>query len=301
MRAERRLVLGRRARALPAARHARHRRGHHGLDPRHRERQVEVVAVGGVDVGAQPQAGVGHADVVRGMRAAIRPSGAVAGLHRPTPARRPSSRALHAQAVEPGRREGVVVVARHDTSRACPRSPRPAPRRAGATSSSSVRHAALAQLEHVAEQHHVVGAGERIEQAARGRPGCRATSDAAQESRGAGRRRALSSPAVMVAASLVSGACRASAATTGSSPNARSARRARCSIRPAARAQAAPALGRGQALAPGRARRPPCRARAGPTRPPGPTRAAPRCASSGCPGGSGWREWHAGQIARSAP
>ena len=238
--------------------------------------------MGRVDVGAQPQAGVGHAHRrprhVRGEPA----DRAVARVHGPLLRGREVA-SLHAQAVEPGARQRVVVVAGHE--RHAPVGGHLAQAlEQGACQLDQVGHAPLAQLEHVAEQHHVVGAGQRLhEPVANGREpnhvGPAQQPEVEVGDHGEVHGRDGRSP------TSVSGACRASAATTGFWSTARSAPRTPCWI-PAGR-RPRPAHGRApRAHSAGRRA---SRAHAVPTRLGGPVRrAAPRCASSACPAGCAW-------------
>ena len=113
---QRRLVVvgAGRARLRGIAREARDGRREHALHPRHGQVQVEVVAVGGVDVVAQPHARVGQHDLrarhARGDAPRQRPS--ARGERAPRAAAGPASSRRAASSA--GRHELVVVVAGHD-------------------------------------------------------------------------------------------------------------------------------------------------------------------------------------------
>ena len=99
---------------------------------------------------------------VRGMCAASRPERAVPGVHRPL-LRGGQLAPVQAQPVEPGGRQAVIVVAGHERDPPARRDLAQAlEERAGEL--EQVGHAALAQLEHVAQQHHVVGARHGLHQ-----------------------------------------------------------------------------------------------------------------------------------------
>ena len=128
------------------------RRYPQALDRRDGQVAVEVVAMGGVDVVAEPQARVGEAHRGRATRAA-------APRTRGPPAPRCSSPsgglAVERAPLEPRLDQVVVVVARRRRSARRPRSPRPArPSPAGGRERLGQR--AVAQLDHVAEQDQAV-------------------------------------------------------------------------------------------------------------------------------------------------
>ena len=250
--------------------------------------------MGRVDVGAQPQAGVGHAHRrprhVRGEPA----DRAVARVHGPLLRRREVA-SLHAQAVEPRARQRVVVVAGHE--RHAPVGGHLAQTlEQGACQLDQVGHAPLAQLEHVAEQHHVVGAGQRLhEPVANGRkpnhvgPAQQPEVEVGDHAEVHGRDGR--SP------TSVRGACRVSAATTGFWSTAPSAPRTPCWIpagsgaRPAPRASSTGTPRRAASVSSSR----------GPYAAAGPVPGGIEVRLERVPGGLRLAEWEAGQIARRHP
>ena len=151
-----------------------------------------------------------------------------------------------------------------------------------------LRERALAQLDHVAEQHEAVGVRRPPRRAPRARLALARDVGAGQAAEvevgddGRPHRRAWCQAG---ADARFGGACRSSAATTASSPSARSARRARCSTRTAsAERRPRPSAGPAPLGRKGRTsrRRAPRACRAGRSPPRAPTRTAARCGSRRC-------------------
>jgi hypothetical protein len=139
----------------------RHGPGRHALERRDGDEPVQVVAVDGVDVVAQHHAGIGDVEAGgaegRGQAGGgARGVGARALLER----ERAGRRVLRA-ALEPGRDERVVVVARDEHDLLGPQ--RLAERREdGLRRGERVAHRPVAQLERIAQQHEPVRAGDRL-------------------------------------------------------------------------------------------------------------------------------------------
>jgi hypothetical protein len=122
--------------------------------------EVEVVAVGGVDVLAQVEAGVRQRQLHVGHPRGDPAGGALLPRDRPLRLAQHSA-GVEAQPRQPGLGERVVVVARHQHHRP-PRERPPELLEHRAGDLERVGEWPLAQLNDVAEQHHPVRPAERL-------------------------------------------------------------------------------------------------------------------------------------------
>ena len=167
-RPEDRLVVGGRGAVWPRPRQPAHRRRRDRLEPRHGQVEVEVVAVGRVDVRAQPHPGYAKVTSQSGIQAAIRPAAPSSPIHGPL---RLGGQplAVEPESAQPGLRERVVVVPGHEEHPA-PVMARPSASTSGRATSSAWASGRSRLLDQVAEQDEPVRAGDRLGQGACGAP-----------------------------------------------------------------------------------------------------------------------------------